>query len=247
MLLRRILFLSLFTLVVIGLGLGIHYIPDWEWIVTHEQQLRQRVALSPLPTWCVGVALYTLLSLIPGTAGKSVIAGWLFGFWAAVAMVEIGLTTAAILTFLLGRYAAGKWGPRRGSLRLRMLGRRFARDGAFYLLLLRLTHAPYTLVNYGAGASRVPLATFWWTTHLGILPGTAVFAFVGTRIPTLRLLAEQGVWSLVDIPLALALVATALLPLLVRLLLRSKAVGAWRSPMIQVAPPPRASGREKHV
>ncbi len=221
MLSRRILFLGFFILAVTTVGLGIRYAPNWQWILENEQQFREQVARRPVVFWCQGVLAYAILSLVPGTAGKSVVAGWLFGLWSAVAMVEIGLTSAAVVSFLMGRYFAGELIQRRNSMKkLKKFTRRFRRQGAFYLLVLRLGHAPFTLVNYGAGVARVPLATFWWTTHLGILPGTLVFTFVGTRIPSLQVVADEGVWSLLDVPLILALLATLLLPIVLRPALR---------------------------
>lgn len=222
MLSRRILFLVFFILVVTTAGLSIRYAPNWQWILENEQHFREQAARRPVVFWCQGVLAYAVLSLVPGTAGKSVIAGWLFGLWSAVAMVEIGLTSAAVVSFLIGRYFARELILRRNSMhKLKDLTRRFRHQGAFYLLILRLGHAPFTLVNYGAGVARIPLVTFWWTTHLGILPGTLVFTFVGTRIPSLKVVADEGVWSLLDPPLILALLATLLLPIILRPALRS--------------------------
>ncbi|MEZ6077131.1 MAG: VTT domain-containing protein [Pirellulaceae bacterium] len=117
----------------------------------------RQFARRPLVFWCQGVFAYAVLSLVPGTAGKSVVAGWLLGLWPAVAMVEIGLTSAAVVSFFIGRYFARELIQRRvGTVKLRKLARRFRREGAFYLLLLRFGHAPFTLVNYGAGVARIP-------------------------------------------------------------------------------------------
>lgn len=103
------------------------------------------------------------------------VAGWLLGLWPAVAMVEIGLTSAAVVSFFIGRYFARELIQRRvGTVRLEEL-HRFRREGAFYLLLLRFGHAPFTLVNYGAGVARIPLVTFWWTTRLWNTPWHTCF------------------------------------------------------------------------
>ena len=162
----------------------------------------------------VGLVLYFGLSLIPGTAGKSIVFGWLFGFVAALIQVEIGLTAAAVLSFLLGRFVFKQIVHRRWQIRLRMISQRFEQDGAFFLLWLRLAHTPFTLVNYGAGATNIPLVTFWWTTHAGILPATIVFTLLGSRIPNVRTVVEQGAWAIMDPVLVLILTATAVLPIL---------------------------------
>jgi uncharacterized membrane protein YdjX (TVP38/TMEM64 family) len=90
------------------------------------------------------------------------------------------------------------------------------RDGAFFLLMMRLAHVPYSLVNYCAGVTSIPVRTFFWTTSLGVVPGTVIFVFVGTRIPTLATLAEQGIWKLFDPLFVGILAATVVFPLLIR-------------------------------
>ncbi|MCA9126055.1 MAG: VTT domain-containing protein [Planctomycetales bacterium] len=193
---------------------------DFSWLVQHEQLLRERMAHHPVATWCIGLGVYFVVSLVPGTSGKSIICGWLFGFWGALAMVELGLTGAAVISFVIGRSVAGQLSPHRWRSRFAILKNRFKQHGSFYLLLLRLAHAPFTLLNYGAGAIGVPLTAFCWTTALGLLPGTIVFTYAGTRIPSLQILAGKSAWSLIDFPLMMALAATILIPVLLRYLAR---------------------------
>ncbi len=217
---RRLFFAIVLFVLVATVGLGVRYLPDLNWIVEREDSLRSRIKTAPIASFVIGLVLYIGLSLIPGTAGKSIVYGWLFGFIAAVFLVEIGLTAAAILSFLLGRYVVRYMLYRRWQIYLRWISDRFSQEGAFYLLWLRMAHVPFTLVNYGAGATRIPLVTFWWTTHAGILPATLVFTFVGSRIPNLRTVVEQGAWAVVDPPLLIILTATAILPVFVRPWLR---------------------------
>ena len=217
---RRLLFALTLVIVVASVGFGIRYLPDLNWIVEREDSLRSRIATAPVVSFIVGLILYLALSLIPGTAGKSIVFGWLFGFVAALFIVEIGLTSAAILSFLLGRFLVRHMLQRRWQIHLKWISDRFAQDGAFYLLWLRMAHAPFTLVNYGAGATNIPLVTFWWTTHVGLLPATLVYTFVGSRIPNIRTVVEQGVWAIVDPPLLIILVAIAFLPVVIRPWLR---------------------------
>ncbi len=222
---RRFFFAMLLVILVATVGFGVRYLPDLNWIVEREDSLRSQISTAPIASFVVGLVLYIGLSLIPGTAGKSIVFGWLFGFVAALALVEIGLTAAAILSFLLGRYLVRHMLFRRWQIYLKWFSDRFAQDGAFYLLWLRMAHAPFTLVNYGAGATKIPLVTFWWTTHIGILPATLVFTFVGSRIPNLRAVVEQGGWAVVDPPLLIILTATAFLPVVFRPWLRRNLSG----------------------
>lgn len=192
-----------------------------DWLVAREARLRELVQAHGLLSWTIGFLIYTCLSLIPGTAGKSVICGWLFGFWAAVLMVDGALTVAALATFLTSRFLFRELVESRLGIHLVRFRQRLESSAGFYLLMLRLLHTPFSLVNYLAGATNiVPTQTFWWTTQLGVLPGTMIFVFAGTRIPTLSTIAEWGVLALLDYRLFAALATTAVLPLIIKWMAR---------------------------
>jgi uncharacterized membrane protein YdjX (TVP38/TMEM64 family) len=209
-----ITFMLLFA--VLAIGICVRHLPDLEWVAEREDWLRSKIVSAPIPCYLLGLVCYIGLSLMPGTAGKSIVFGWFFGFVAALFLVEIGLTTAAVISFLIGRFVVRRLLYRRWQIYLRWISKTFEHEGAFYLLWLRMAHAPFTLVNYGAGATNIPLMTFWWTTHVGILPATIVYTFVGSRIPNVRTVAEQGVLAIVDPWLLVVLVVIAFFPLLFR-------------------------------
>ena len=209
---RRLLFVLVIVAAIAAVGVGARPLTNLNWIVEREDSLRKQIAVSPIASCVLAFLVYVGLSLIPGTAGKSIVVGWLFGFVVALFLVEIGLTTAAVISFLISRLLIKQLLHRRWLIYLRVIGKRFARDGAFYLLWLRVAHVPFTLVNYGAGATEIPLFTFWWTTHAGILPSSLIFTLIGSRIPSIRTVAEKGVWSMLDPTLLIVLVATAILP-----------------------------------
>ncbi len=191
-----------------------------EALIQRETQLREAIVAHPVESWLIGFGGYFLASLVPLTGGKSAVFGWLFGFLPAVVMIDGALTLAAVLTFLTSRYLLRDAVESRFAVHVERINHHLERDGSFYLLFLRMAHAPYTFINYVSGALRVPTRTFVWTTSFGLLPGTMVFAFAGSRLPTLRELADQGPMRLLDPWLIAALVLTGLLPLLIRGLLR---------------------------
>ncbi len=202
------------TVTIISVGLLAHRYTSLEWLAARESRLRELVQQHPIQSWLIGFLSYICLSLVPGSSGKSVVFGWLFGFWSAVVMVDLALTIAALATFFLSRLMLREALEHRFSVHLQLLRDRLQHNAGFYLLTLRLVHAPFSVVNYSIGATNiVPSFTFWWTTQLGLLPGTMVFVFAGTRIPTLSTIVDKGVLSLLDVSLVLALIATALLPI----------------------------------
>lgn len=111
-------------------------------------------------------------------------AGYVYGFAGGVALAVVGWLASALLTYWLGQHA-GRPVLRRlaGGHRLEGLESALARGGAVALLAARLIPiVPYSLIGYVAGAARVPLWTFVWTSVLGMLPLTLVVVTLGTRL-----------------------------------------------------------------
>ena len=54
------------------------------------------------------------------------------------------------------------------------------------LLSMRLIPiVPFSLFSYAAGAARVPLGRFVWTTVIGYIPLTVVFVYLGSQLEEL--------------------------------------------------------------
>lgn len=214
---QRILALVSLVVAIATLGIVAQHYANLEWLIAEETYVRNAVDSNPLQSWLIGFLLCLCLSLIPGTAGKSVIAGWLFGFWAAVLMVDLALTLAALITFFASRFIFRESIEARFGVSLIRFRNKLESRAGFYLLSLRLLHTPFSFLNYAAGAtSIVPVRTFWWTTQLGLLPSTMIFVCAGSRVPALSVVAEKGPIALLDGPLIAALLATSILPLILR-------------------------------
>jgi len=134
-----------------------------------------------IATYIVATALSLPAGLVLTLAG-----GFLFGALAGVFYVMIGALTGATIAFLSARYLLGKRLQEKYRDTLEKFNKEFERNGIHYLLTLRLIPIfPFFLINFLAGLTRVPLRTFFWTTALGILPATAVFAFAGRQLGTI--------------------------------------------------------------
>lgn len=192
-----------------------HYV-SLDDLVAQEEHIRSVIALEPLRSFLLGLGVYTVLSLIPGTGGKAIVCGWLFGFWQALIIVTVGLTSTAMIIFSLSRYLFQESIEHRYSSFVSLMNKHIEKEGAFYLLTLRMAHAPFSIVNPVSGASRVRALTFLWTTVVGMFPINAIWVYVGVRLPSLREMANNGPGALIDPPLIAALVACGLLPPLIR-------------------------------
>ena len=216
MTLRKFFVLLVVAAITLALFLAVRHYVTLEALIGQEEWLRSVTAANPVASLLIAFAAYVTISLIPGTTGKSLVFAWLFGFLPGLLLVNGGLTVAAIIAFLLSRYIFQQAVHRRCGNLMRRIDRRLDEADGLFLLTLRLVHAPYTLTNYAAGATDVSLWRFWWTTQLGLLPGNVVFAYAGANLPSLRELARQGFWSLVNFPLLAGLTAVALLPVAIR-------------------------------
>jgi uncharacterized membrane protein YdjX (TVP38/TMEM64 family) len=115
-------------------------------------------------------------------------AGFAYGFFPALAIVTVGWMASALLCYWVGTRVArpllDRWF---GLERFERFERMIERGGITLLLALRLIPiVPFSLVCYAAGAARVPIWRFAWTTVVGYMPITALAVFFGTRLEGLR-------------------------------------------------------------
>lgn len=123
---------------------------------------------------------------LPGAAILTIGGGFLFGVALCAVYVNAGATTGAVLAFLFVRYLAGDFVQRRYADKLIRFNRDISENGHSYLLMLRLIPVfPFFMINIMAGLTKVPLRTFAWTTSVGIIPGSLVYAFAGKQLDTI--------------------------------------------------------------
>lgn len=137
-------------------------------------------------SYCVLVAVS-----LPGAVFLTLASGFLFGPVLGTVYVNIGATAGATLAFLSARYLFRDWVERKFGDRLRPIQDGIARDGASYLLTLRLIPVmPFFLINALSGLTRIPLGVYVAATAIGIIPGTFVYAYAGRQLGTINSLRE---------------------------------------------------------
>ena len=114
-------------------------------------------------------------------------AGLAYGFFPALALVMVGWVLSGLACFFVGRSVArpllDRWF---GSERFERIEARIERGGAKALIAARLIPIfPFSIVCYAAGAARVPVWRFTWTTAVGYLPITAISVYFGTQLDLL--------------------------------------------------------------
>jgi pyruvate/2-oxoglutarate dehydrogenase complex dihydrolipoamide dehydrogenase (E3) component/uncharacterized membrane protein YdjX (TVP38/TMEM64 family) len=212
-----------------ALDLG-HYL-RLDTLKNSQQQLALWYAQSPWTVAAVFFATYvaaTALSL-PGATILTLAGGAVFGLGWGLLLVSFASTLGATLAFLMARFVLRDGVERRFGARLAELNRGIARDGAVYLLTLRLVPlVPFFVVNLAMGLTTMRAWTFLWVSQIGMLAGTVVYVNAGTQLPRIHSLQDVASPALIA-----SFVLLGVFPLLARWALRvwqKRCVYArWRS------------------
>lgn len=188
---------------------------------SHQVQLSAFADARPVLAGAAYVLLFvasTSLS-VPVATVLTITAGAVFGFVEALLLTLFAGSIGATLAMLLARYAFRDAVEARWPQWVARINRGIARDGAFYLLSLRLAPVPpFFVVNAAMGLTRMPAREFFLVTLLGIAPLDAVFVSAGNLLGQLDTPEEALSPRMIG---ALALIGMA--PLLLRTGLRK-----WR-------------------
>ncbi|MEV0889074.1 TVP38/TMEM64 family protein [Streptomyces microflavus] len=119
-------------------------------------------------------------ALLPGSV-LTASAGALFGVPLGAAVVLVGATAGAALSFGVARWLGRPTVERyAGSGRLGRLDTFLSRRGFAAVLVVRLVPLfPFWVINYGAGVAGVRFSSYAAATALGIVPGTLVYLGLG--------------------------------------------------------------------
>ena len=113
--------------------------------------------------------------------------GYVYDFAFALPLVMACWLLNAVIAYAIGSYAARPLIYRlAGEQRFLRAEHAIERGGVTLLLAMRLIPiVPFSLFSYAAGAARVPMGRFLWTTAVGYLPITAIFVYLGSQLEEL--------------------------------------------------------------
>jgi uncharacterized membrane protein YdjX (TVP38/TMEM64 family) len=170
-----------------------------------RDQLQGFVALHPALSFGLYILIYiAVVSLsLPGALVMTLSGGFLFGPWLGAAAAASGASLGAAVIFMVCRSAVGDSLRGKAGSTISKIEEGVRRDAFSYILTLRLIPVmPFWLVNLAAGFVDIPLRTFLSATVLGILPGSLVYAGLGSGLgevfasgqePNLRVIFEPHV------------------------------------------------------
>ena len=198
-----LILVALAVAVVLASGLADHL--SLVELKARRDQLQGFVALHPALSFGLYILIYiAVVSLsLPGALVMTLSGGFLFGPWLGAAAASSGASLGAAVIFLVCRSAVGDSLRGKAGSTIAKIEEGVRRDAFSYILTLRLIPVmPFWLVNLAAGFVNIPLRTFLSATVLGILPGSLVYAGLGSGLgevfasgqePNLRVIFEPHV------------------------------------------------------
>ena len=164
----------------------------------------------------MGIYIVMAALSVPGAAVLTLAGGALFGVLAGTVAVSFASTIGATLVFLAARFLFRDAVQKRFRKRLESINRGVEKDGAFYLLALRLVPVfPFWVINLVMALTPIRTWTYYWVSQLGMLPATVVYVNAGTQLAQV-----DSVGDVLSPGLIGAFVLLGLLPLILRWALR---------------------------
>ena len=160
-------------------------------LLPRSEQSVVRLAEAARNTGAAGVAVFFLayvvstIALLPGSV-LTLAAGFAYGPVWGLVLASPASVVAATAAFLLGRTLLRDWAARKvaTSPKARAIDSAVEREGFKLVLLLRLSPVfPFSVLNYALSLSKVRLGTYVAASFLGMLPGTAMYVYLGTLAP----------------------------------------------------------------
>jgi len=177
-------------------------------------RLVEEQPLLVIGTFFLVYVAVTALSL-PGAAIMTLAAGAVFGLLLGTIIVSFASTIGASLAFVSSRYLLRDWVKGKFGKRVKAIDEGIERDGAFYLLTLRLIPAfPFFLINLAMGLTAMRLLTFALVSQIGMLAGTIVYVNAGTQLAQI-----ESTSDILSPPLIGSFVLLGLFPLIAKLVL----------------------------
>jgi uncharacterized membrane protein YdjX (TVP38/TMEM64 family) len=196
----------------------------WDTTRAHLTDWQNWVDRNPVPAvvgFFLVVAVATALPL-PVLTLTSLISGALFGTTVGALVTSLGYTAGVTIAFLVARWLLRERVRRMAGGWIRRVERGVARDGALYLLTLRLMPSmPFFLINVLMALTPISTRTYSAVSWVGSLPLAFLCAAVGTGLASLESPSDALSARVIG-----ALVGLALLPLFARKAIRMVRPGA---------------------
>lgn len=207
---RIIIFLVIIAAIIFSaIAFDIGSLLSFDQLKERQADLQMLIEDNPLISAAVFLLIYIAATAIsiPGAVILTLAGGALFGLAQGTVLVSFASTLGALFAFLVSRYFLHDFVQNKFSDRLETINLKVAKDGAFYLLFLRLVPLfPFFLINLVMALTPIRAWTFYWVSQIGMFPATLIYVNAGTQLAKIS--------SIKDIASPSLLVALSLLGLL---------------------------------
>ncbi|MDD4976494.1 MAG: FAD-dependent oxidoreductase, partial [Bacteriovorax sp.] len=173
----------------------------------------------PLKAIVVYFSIYlfaTTLSL-PGAAILTMFAGAVLGTLYGVILVSFASSIGATFSFWIIRFLLKDYIGQKFQTQFSTINKNIEREGAFYLLSLRLIPIfPFFVVNMAMGLTSISTLTYFVVSQVGMLPGTIIYVYAGKKFSELT-----SVSGILNPQIILVLVLLGALPFMAKFLMNA--------------------------
>ena len=213
-------FLIIFSIFIIGGTIfyyfGLHRFIQLDTIKKNEQVIRLFVNQHYAFAVFLYMAFFAIMIAcsLPVVAPLTIIGGFIFGLW-AIGYALLATTIGGLTAFIIIRSFIGKAGHQKYKGKLEKVKHRLQRNGVSYLLMLQfLSVVPFFIINLAAIMADFSIWTMVWTTVVGNIPFTIIYAFIGHQIACLQCVQSIS-WSSYFF-LVVFMLLLALIPIIIR-------------------------------
>ncbi|MEM8844713.1 MAG: FAD-dependent oxidoreductase [Pseudomonadota bacterium] len=212
---RIIVFLSIIVAIILLLAIfDIGEFLTLSELKAHKDQLQSLVNENRVISgflFFLGYVIATSIS-IPGALIFTLSAGALFGLVTGTIIVSFASSIGAFLAFIIARFFLHDFVQNKYADRLKNINDRVEKEGAYYLLFLRLVPAfPFVLVNLTMALTSIRPLTYYWVSQLGMFPATVVYVNAGTQLASI-----ESPEDILSPSVLLAFILLGILPLLTK-------------------------------
>ena len=213
----------LLGLIAIAAVIAFFYFDLGQWLsLGNLKAQRDALSLIVKDNFWLAILVFFLLYVavaalsLPGAAILTLAGGAMFGLITGFVLVSFASSIGALLAFLGARFLFRDVIKKRFAEQLAPIEKGIEKDGAFYLLSLRLVPLfPFFVVNLLMGLTNLPARTFYIFSQLGMIPGTLAFVYAGTQLAKI-----ESVKDILSPGLITAFVILGILPITMRKLLQ---------------------------
>lgn len=184
--------------------LNLHHVLKW------QEHMKSWFEESPVGFAFIYFLVFTGVTALclPGASLMMLACGGCMNFWLCCLLSTGGFAVGALITMMAARYAFRTKIENKHGQRLEQIEKGLNRHAVSYLLSLRLAPIiPFVLLNLLAGLTHIKARTFFWTSFVGMLPGTALYVYAGSQAGQ-----AKNFEDLLSLELFLSIAALAILP-----------------------------------